>query len=52
MVETAKDVTVKVLRETWPEKGKINVVRESSNLVMSIIMSCVFGEKNSNPIVS
>lgn len=51
MVEIIKEVTVRTLKDDWRNKmdeqgnNVIEIVKDSSNLIMKIVLSCLFGVK-------
>jgi hypothetical protein len=48
MIEKMKGATIKVLRDDWALKGTtsngLDIVRESSNLFIKLVLTCLFGE--------
>jgi hypothetical protein len=48
MIEKMKGATIKVLRDEWTVKGAsqngLDIVRESTNLFVKLVLTCLFGE--------
>ena len=51
MTEIMKAITLETI-EAWDKKGTIDIVSETANLLMTIILACAFGRKHENPIVT
>ncbi len=45
MVDMMKNSTTEILRNNWMkvEDGKIDIVKESTNLLINVVLSCLFG---------
>lgn len=38
-----KDITIETIQQKWMKAGKIDIVREASNLFIDITLKCMFG---------
>lgn len=48
MVETIKEITIRVVEKEWIPKKEIDIVKEASKLFMQITLTCLFGKGNEN----
>lgn len=48
MVETMKRVTIDIILKDWLPRSQIDIVREASNLFITITLKCLFGDEYEN----
>jgi cytochrome P450 len=48
MIETMKRVTIDIIQKDWIPRGQIEIVRETSNLFITITLKCLFGDQYEN----
>ena len=51
MLEIMKDVTVEAIKEEWIKKETIDIVKETTNLYMQIVLACLFGKDKRSPML-
>lgn len=45
MVESMKYASVNAIRKEWMQRETLDVVKETSNIYMQIILACLFGKE-------
>ncbi|CDW76112.1 cytochrome p450 [Stylonychia lemnae] len=51
MMDLMKQIVCETI-DLWAKQGTIDIVLETSDLMMTIILACVFGRQNENPLIN
>ncbi|CDW80479.1 cytochrome p450 [Stylonychia lemnae] len=51
MLDIMKEIVLET-KDQWAKQGTIDIVQETSNMMMTIILACAFGRQNENPLIN